>query len=208
MLGPDGYRERLAGVVENLDRERRARDRVPPRVATDGPAAMGAGAVRLLRHRALEERRLGEQAHRRLVLATADAGFADSCGVPRPDAVSGRARTVDAYCTPEGAQAVFDKASGPKEIEWLDTPNHIDIYDRPELVDPAVQRVARFWRKQLAPRERQPGLSANAEPRSAGEKRWASRFQESRRSTGRHAIGCSSRRSSSGAPQSRGRGET
>ena len=42
--------------------------------------------------------------------------------------------TVDTYCTPEGAQAIFDRATGPKEIEWIETPNHIDIYDRPELV--------------------------------------------------------------------------
>ena len=40
--------------------------------------------------------------------------------------------TVDTYCTPEGAQAIFDRATGPKEIEWIETPNHIDIYDRPE----------------------------------------------------------------------------
>ena len=50
--------------------------------------------------------------------------------------------TVDEYCTPEGAQAIFDRATGPKEIEWIETPNHIDIYDRPELVEPAVERVA------------------------------------------------------------------
>jgi len=39
--------------------------------------------------------------------------------------------TVDTYCTPEGARAIFDRATGPKEIEWIETPNHIDIYDRP-----------------------------------------------------------------------------
>jgi len=42
---------------------------------------------------------------------------------------------------------------GPQGIEWIETPNHIDIYDRPELVDPAVERVARFLGEQLAPRE-------------------------------------------------------
>ena len=55
--------------------------------------------------------------------------------------------TVDTYCTPEGAQAIFDRATGPKEIEWIETPNHIDIYDRPELVGPAVQRVAAVPRR-------------------------------------------------------------
>jgi hypothetical protein len=52
--------------------------------------------------------------------------------------------TVDEYCTPEGARAVFERATGPKEIEWLETSNHIDLYDRPELVGPAVERAARF----------------------------------------------------------------
>jgi len=59
---------------------------------------------------------------------------------------------VDAYCTPEGAQAVFDRAPGHKEIEWLESSNHIDIYDQPELVEPAVRRVAEFMAVQLAPR--------------------------------------------------------
>ena len=61
--------------------------------------------------------------------------------------------TVDEYCTPEGAQAVFERATGPKEIEWIETPNHIDIYDRTELVEPAVARVTRFLAEHLAPRE-------------------------------------------------------
>ena len=60
---------------------------------------------------------------------------------------------VDGYCWPETAQAVFDRATGPKEIEWLDSSNHIDIYDHPELVEPAVAHVARFMTERLAPRE-------------------------------------------------------
>ena len=66
--------------------------------------------------------------------------------------------TVDSYCTPEGAQAVFDRATGHKEIEWIETPNHIDIYDRPELVDPAVKR----WRGSSASscaRARRPAVA-------------------------------------------------
>jgi len=61
--------------------------------------------------------------------------------------------TVDLYCTPEGAQAVYDRAAGPKEIVWLETENHIDIYDRPELVGPAVDHVAAFMAENLASRE-------------------------------------------------------
>jgi uncharacterized protein len=57
---------------------------------------------------------------------------------------------VDAYCTPEGAQAAFDRAPGPKEIEWLDTSNHIDLYDQPQFVDAAVDRTAAFFAERLA----------------------------------------------------------
>jgi len=61
--------------------------------------------------------------------------------------------TVDLYCTPEAAQEVFDRATGPKQLEWLATPNHIDIYDRPDLVGAAVEHCARFLAEHLAPRE-------------------------------------------------------
>jgi fermentation-respiration switch protein FrsA (DUF1100 family) len=59
---------------------------------------------------------------------------------------------VDGYCSPESAQAIYDRATGPKEIEWLESGNHIDIYDHPELVGPAVARVARFMAANLSPR--------------------------------------------------------
>ena len=67
--------------------------------------------------------------------------------------------TVDKYCTPEGAQAIFDRATGPKEIEWIETPNHIDIYDRPELVEPAVSGSPPSWRSS-SPRASRRRLSA------------------------------------------------
>jgi len=57
--------------------------------------------------------------------------------------------TTDAFCSPEGARAVFERATGPAEILWLDTINHIDLYDRPEYVDPAVARTAEFLRTHL-----------------------------------------------------------
>ena len=59
---------------------------------------------------------------------------------------------IDGYCSPESAQAIYDRATGPKEIDWLDSENHIDIYDRPELVEPAVARVARFMAENLGAR--------------------------------------------------------
>jgi uncharacterized protein len=56
---------------------------------------------------------------------------------------------TDAFCSPEGAQAVFDRAEDPKEIVWLDTTNHIDLYDVPEYVDPAVEAASDWFHKYL-----------------------------------------------------------
>ena len=55
--------------------------------------------------------------------------------------VHGRA---DDYCTPEGADATFARAGEPKEAVWLDTTNHIDLYDVPTYVEPAVA-AAEAW---------------------------------------------------------------
>ncbi|TQS46589.1 alpha/beta hydrolase [Cryptosporangium phraense] len=52
--------------------------------------------------------------------------------------------TTDAYCSPEGAQTVFERAKGPAQILWLDTTNHIDLYDGPKYVEPAVERTVEF----------------------------------------------------------------
>jgi fermentation-respiration switch protein FrsA (DUF1100 family) len=58
---------------------------------------------------------------------------------------------TDMVCTPQAAQEVFDRLSEPKEIHWLETTNHIDLYDRDEYVDPAVEKAAEFLSRHLAP---------------------------------------------------------
>ncbi len=50
----------------------------------------------------------------------------------------------DDYCTPAGAEAAFARAGEPKEALWLDTTNHIDLYDVPKYVEPAVE-AATAW---------------------------------------------------------------
>src|SRR5262249_52828450 len=57
----------------------------------------------------------------------------------------------DHYCTPEGAQAVFDRATGPKEIEWLASAPHTDLYAPPAPVGPAGAGVAGFRAGRPAP---------------------------------------------------------
>lgn len=56
---------------------------------------------------------------------------------------------TDEYCPPSGAQAAYDRTPGPREILWLDTTNHIDLYDRPRYVEPAVSALARFFAREL-----------------------------------------------------------
>lgn len=46
--------------------------------------------------------------------------------------------TTDLFLWPEFAQQVYDAASGDKQITWIDTHNHIELYDQ----DPYVSRAA------------------------------------------------------------------
>lgn len=57
---------------------------------------------------------------------------------------------TDAFCSPEGARATFERTrSAQKDLVWLDTTNHIDLYDNAEYVDPAVDAVARWFDEHL-----------------------------------------------------------
>jgi uncharacterized protein len=73
-------------------------------------------------------------------LLTFDAAIgADFLGPTPALVVHGRR---DDFCSPASAQAVHDRLTGPRELLWLDTTNHIDLYDQPQYVDPAVARIA------------------------------------------------------------------
>jgi fermentation-respiration switch protein FrsA (DUF1100 family) len=50
----------------------------------------------------------------------------------------------DDYCSPELARTVFDRVDGPKQLVWLDTDCHVDLYTRPSLVADAVDAIASF----------------------------------------------------------------
>ncbi len=58
--------------------------------------------------------------------------------------------TVDDYCTPAAAQALYDRAAGPKELRWLETTNHVDLYDAPTCLDQATTALTGFYRRELA----------------------------------------------------------
>lgn len=80
-------------------------------------------------------------------LLTFDAAIgADFLGPTPALIVHGRR---DEFCAPQAAQQVHDRITGTKELFWLDTTNHIDLYDQPRYVDPAIERVSRWMAHHL-----------------------------------------------------------
>jgi uncharacterized protein len=55
----------------------------------------------------------------------------------------------DKYCLPKFAQEVYDLAGEPKEILWLDTSNHTDLYDNEKYVGPAISKIVKWFNKHL-----------------------------------------------------------
>ena len=55
----------------------------------------------------------------------------------------------DPYCSPALAQAVYDLKPGEKEILWLDTSMHIDLYDNVPHVSQAAAATATFFHRSL-----------------------------------------------------------
>jgi fermentation-respiration switch protein FrsA (DUF1100 family) len=55
----------------------------------------------------------------------------------------------DKYCFPKFAQQVYDEAGDPKEILWLDTTNHIDLYDDEKYVGPAINKIVEWFNTYL-----------------------------------------------------------
>ncbi|MFC8447890.1 alpha/beta hydrolase [Kitasatospora sp. NPDC057223] len=45
---------------------------------------------------------------------------------------------------------VHQRATGPKELHWIQGASHVDLYDRKEYVEPAVDRLAAFFTEHLA----------------------------------------------------------
>ena len=58
--------------------------------------------------------------------------------------------TTDAYCSPAAAQAVYDRAPGVKTLAWVETTNHVELYDDEPRVAEAVNHVHAFLERELA----------------------------------------------------------
>jgi uncharacterized protein len=57
--------------------------------------------------------------------------------------------TQDAYCSPDGAREAYERMGGPKRLVWLDTTQHIDLYDAEPYVCQAVEAVVAFLGEHL-----------------------------------------------------------
>jgi fermentation-respiration switch protein FrsA (DUF1100 family) len=60
--------------------------------------------------------------------------------------------TRDLFLLPEYAQAAYDAAKGPKQITWIETHNHIEIYDQEPYVSQACDVVTSWLGRVLGPR--------------------------------------------------------
>jgi fermentation-respiration switch protein FrsA (DUF1100 family) len=152
-MGDDGYRATMAGFAEVAQRQDAGGEveYLPAVTSTDGEAAMPGpepwayyGTERSASPG--WENRVTRLSIRELL--TFDAAIGADFIAPTPTLVVHGRR--DDYCSPEGAQRVHDRIAGPKDVLWLDTTNHIDLYDVPRYVDPAVERVTTWMTDHLA----------------------------------------------------------
>jgi uncharacterized protein len=57
--------------------------------------------------------------------------------------------TRDLFLLPEYAQAAYDAAVGPKQLTWIETHNHIELYDQEPYVSTAAKVVREFLNRHL-----------------------------------------------------------
>lgn len=135
-FGRTAYREKLAELLADGDT-------TMPAVSPDGPAAMGGpepfayygtsrGATPGWRNEVTTA-----SIHS---LLTLDAAIGADFVSPTPVRIIHGTR--DEYCSPEGAQQVFDRLDEPRDLLWIETTNHIDLYDQPAYVEPAIASAA------------------------------------------------------------------
>jgi uncharacterized protein len=58
--------------------------------------------------------------------------------------------TTDGALPPEKAQAAYDAATGPKDLVWIETHNHIEIYDQDPYVSETCAQVLGWLGRTLA----------------------------------------------------------
>lgn len=151
-MGPKGYREQLLAGLAAWERYTATGELeyLPAVRADEGPAAMPGDEPFAYygTDRAVApswENRITTLSLRELI--TLDAAMGAEFISPTPMLVVHGER--DDYCSPAGAQAVFEAASEPKRLVWLPARQHIDLYDDDVFVEPAVDAVAAWLDRHL-----------------------------------------------------------
>jgi uncharacterized protein len=57
--------------------------------------------------------------------------------------------TTDLYCSVSGAQKFYDQLTAPKELFWITTTNHIDLYDQAIYVNKAIVKSVAWLKANL-----------------------------------------------------------
>ncbi|MEU6971569.1 alpha/beta hydrolase [Kitasatospora aureofaciens] len=78
-------------------------------------------------------------------LASYDAFFAVPLIGPRPMLQIVGERAVTSWMAVEAHQ----RATGPKELHWIEGASHVDLYDKKVYIDPAVDKLADFFTTHL-----------------------------------------------------------
>jgi fermentation-respiration switch protein FrsA (DUF1100 family) len=74
-------------------------------------------------------------------LASFDAFHAVPLIAPRPLLQIIGTRAVTSWMAVE----VHQRATGPKELHWIERASHVDLYDKKEYIDPAVEKLAAYF---------------------------------------------------------------
>jgi fermentation-respiration switch protein FrsA (DUF1100 family) len=152
-MGDDGYRSVMMSFAEVAQREYRTGETEFIKAVSDvdGEDAAMPGAEPFEYYGTSRSTAAGwkNQMTRLSIreLLTFDAAIGADFIAPTPTLiVHGR---TDHFCSPEAAARTYDRIDGTKELMWMNTTNHIDLYDQPEFVGPAVDRITEWMAEYL-----------------------------------------------------------
>ncbi len=146
-IGPDGYRRTLNDLAEADP----AGTQLIAAVAPAGEAAMpGPEPYEYYGTERGSTPRWRNQVTRASIrqLLTFDAMIGADFVSPTPTRIIHG--THDDYCPPSGAQAAYARLGEPRDLVWIDTTNHIDLYDRAQYVQQALDSAADWFSRHLA----------------------------------------------------------
>jgi len=150
-FGDANYRNALADHAAVAARQQRTGEvEYMPAVSVEGTAAMGGQEP--FDYYGTERSAAPTWQNRVTVLSlreliTVDNGSGAEFISPTPWCVIHGRR--DDFCSPDDAVGAFERADEPKVFHWLDTTNHIDLYDNPNFTEPATALAVEWLRRHL-----------------------------------------------------------